>query len=74
MEGKPLEIKAARVRLRLSQKAVADRLGVSVTAYRHKESGTVRFTDPEKLALVETLHLSMRQFNDYFFEGKLPIG
>ena len=71
---KPMEIKVARVRHRYSQKYLADALGISVTTYRHKEDGVVMFNDPEKLKLMEVLQLSMQQFNDYFFDGRLPIG
>lgn len=71
---KPLEIKGARTRLGYTQKYVAEQLGMSVYSYQKKESGQVKFTDEEKVALTELLELTLEQFNDYLFDGKLPIG
>lgn len=44
---KPLEIKIARERLRLSQKDMAKQLGITEQTYGKKERGIVWFTDPE---------------------------
>ena len=71
---KPLEIKGARTRLGYTQQYVADQLGITVLSYRNKESGRVRFTDPEKIALVRVLQLTLEQFNDFLFDGRLPAG
>lgn len=71
---KPLEIKGARTRLGYTQKYVAEQLGMSVYSYQKKESGQVKFTDEEKVALTGLLELTLEQFNDYLFDGKLPIG
>lgn len=71
---KPLEIKGARTRLGYTQQYVADQLGITVLSYRNKESGRVRFTDPEKIALVGVLQLTLEQFNDFLFDGRLPAG
>ncbi len=71
---KPNEIKGARARLGLTQKDMAGKLGISTQSYAKKESGDTRFTDPEKLIVCEALGLSLVQFNDIFYDGKLPIG
>lgn len=71
---KPLEIKGARTRLGYTQQYVADQLGITVLSYRNKESGRVRFTDTEMIGLAEVLQLSLVQFNDFLFDGKLPAG
>ena len=71
---KPLEIKGARTRLGYTQQYVADQLGITVLSYRNKERGRVRFTDPEKIALVRVLQLTLEQFNDFLFDGRLPAG
>lgn len=71
---KPLEIKGARTRLGYTQKYVAEQLGMSVYSYQKKESGQVKFTDEEKVGLTELLELTLEQFNDYLFDGKLPVG
>ena len=71
---KPLEIKGARTKLGYTQKYVAEQLGMSVYSYQKKESGQVKFTDEEKAGLTELLELTLEQFNDFLFDGKLPIG
>ncbi len=71
---KPKEIKGARARLGLTQKDMAGKLGISAQSYAKKESGDTKFTDPEKLIVCEALGLSLVQFNDIFYDGKLPIG
>lgn len=71
---KTREIKGARTRLGYTQQYVADQLGITVLSYRNKESGRVRFTDTEMVGLAEVLQLSLVQFNDFLFDGKLPAG
>jgi len=71
---KPLEIKGARTRLGYTQKYMADHLGIAENSYHKKESGKVRFTDEEKIQLAHILELSLAQFNDFLFDGKLPAG
>lgn len=71
---KTREIKGARTRLGYTQQYVADQLGITVLSYRNKESGRVRFTDTEMVGLADVLQLSLVQFNDYLFDGKLPAG
>jgi len=71
---KPLEIKGARTRLGYTQQYVADELGITVHSYRKKESGCVKFTDEEKKKLYLILRMSLDQFNDWLYDGLLPIG
>lgn len=71
---KTREIKGARTRLGYTQQYVADQLGITVLSYRNKESGRVRFTDTEMVGLADVLQLSLVQFNDFLFDGKLPAG
>jgi len=66
------DIKAERTRLGLTQKYMADRLGISEASYRKKEAGTVKWSDEEKVLLVEILHLTYEQYNNFFYKGKLP--
>ena len=70
----PREIKAARVRCGYTQKDVAEELGISCSSYSDKERGKTGFTDEEKTHISIMLRLSLHQFNDIFFEGKLPKG
>ena len=71
---KPIEIKVARLRKGLSQRDMARQLGVSASSYQKKEQGYVRFSDDEKLKITEILGLTYDQFNDIFYDGKLPAG
>lgn len=70
---KSLEIKGARVRLGYKQKEMAERLGISTTSYRKKESGVVRFTDDEKVVVSEILGFDAPTINRIFFDGRLPL-
>lgn len=69
---KPLEIKGARTRLGLSQKYMAEKLGITADSYGKKERDIVRFTDPEKVIVAQVLKLTAGQVNEYFFDGKMP--
>lgn len=69
---KPLEIKGARTRLGLSQKYMAEKLGITADSYGKKERNIVRFTDPEKVIVAQLLELTAGQVNDYFFDGMMP--
>ncbi len=71
---KPLEIKGARVRLGYKQEFMANSLGISVSTYRKKEGGVIRFNDAEKIKITEILQLTPSQMNDFLFDGELPIG
>lgn len=71
---KPLEIRGARARLGFNQQFMADAIGKSASTYQKKESGIVRFTDKEKLAVARVLKLSPDEMNDFLFDGELPIG
>ena len=71
---KPLEIKGARVRLGLTQKYMAEHLGMSVPSYRMKEKGEIRFATNEIGPLATILELSPDQINDFLFDGELPLG
>lgn len=71
---KSLEIKGARTRLGYKTSYMADILGISDDSYRKKERGIVKFSDEEKVIVARTLEFSFQQFNEYFFDGKLPNG
>lgn len=67
------EIKAGRVWCGLSQKDVADALGMKVATYRAKENGVNQFTDEEKVALAKILGWDMELINSYLYGGIFPI-
>lgn len=59
-------IKGYRNHLGMTQKQLADHLGMSVTSYRNKENGITSFTDVEK---VEFTHLVNNIFPDASIES-----
>lgn len=67
-------IKAARVKAGYTQGEMADKLGMTVNAYRHREWGEVSFSPDQMIEVAEILHLDLTQFNDFLFCGKLPAG
>lgn len=71
---KPLEIKAARIRLGFDQQYMGEVIGKSQSTYQKKECGLIRFTDKEKLKISKVLQLTPAQMNDFLFDGELPIG
>lgn len=70
----PLEIKGARTRLGLTQKYMADQLGISVNSYQKKESGKIPFTEKQKFGVTKILGFTLTQMNDFLFDGQLPVG
>ena len=66
------EFRSARVKVGLSQTDLARKLGISNTAMSNKELGIAQFKDSEKIKLCKILNLTLSQFNDCFFDGKLP--
>lgn len=71
---KPLEIKGARTRLGYKTSYMAALLGISDDSYRKKERGIVKFSDEEKVIVAKALKFSPQEVNEYFFDGKLPVG
>lgn len=65
------KLRAMRKRERLTQSEVADKLGISIGAYKSKESGETSFKDSEKLMLFDLLHMSYDEFDKILFGGKL---
>ncbi len=68
-----LEIKGARTRLGYTQRDMAEMLGLTEGSYQKRESGAVEFKHEEVIRLAEILHLTIRQVNDFIFDGKLPV-
>ena len=70
---KPLELKAARVRLGYSQQDIADLLEISIHSYHKKERGEVKFSDTEKIQVAKILGFTLEQLNYILYDGILPI-
>lgn len=67
------ELRVARERKGLTRRDVGVALDISPSSYKTKETCEARFTDSQKLKLVDLLDLDFDQFNAIFFEGKLPV-
>ena len=67
-------VRGGREWIGYDQQDVADYLGITVAAYRKKESGGSTFTDEQKVKLAELFGWSAEQMNDYLYGGILPIG
>lgn len=66
------ELRGERVRHGYTSEDMARMIGVSKQAYSQKERGLRKFTDEEKVKLVKLLELSYWQYNEIFYNGKLP--
>lgn len=67
-------LKKARNQANLTQKEVAEKLGIATKTYNRKELGIIDFTRKEILKLIHILNLSSKEFNKIFFNEQLPIG
>lgn len=65
-------IEGKRKEIGMTQKEVADVLGIKVSTYRKKAFPPGRFSDEQKILLSKLFSLDYRQFNDIFYEGQLP--
>lgn len=64
-----LEIKSRRVKLKLTQNNIAQKLGVAVTTYTKKENGKIPFSRDELCAMKKILDLDDSDFIKIFFEN-----
>lgn len=64
-------LKAARKRAKITQAEAADKLGISMGAYKSKEAGETSFKDSEKLMLFDLFHMTYDEFDEILFGGKL---
>lgn len=67
-----LELEYARKRKNKSKEDMAKAIGKSINSYGKKERGEVQFSDEEKIILANELDMSYPQFNEIFFDCKLP--
>ncbi|MBC8580107.1 helix-turn-helix transcriptional regulator [Zhenhengia yiwuensis] len=67
-------LKKARNQANLTQKEVAEKLGIATKTYNRKELGVIDFTRKEILKLIHILNLSAKEFNKIFLNEQLPIG
>lgn len=65
-------LKATRKTNGYLQGYVAERLGISISSYRNKESGKTRFDSREIAVLANLLQLDYQGVNEIFFDDELP--
>ena len=70
---KPNRLGGKRRECGLTQKMVADRLGMNYETYRMKETGRASFTNVEKRMLKELLKMTEEEYNTILYNGVLPI-
>lgn len=64
-------LKAIRKRSRIAQSEAAEMLGMSIGAYKSKESGKTFLKDYEKLMMRDLFHMSYDEFDKILYGGKL---
>lgn len=67
-------LKGKRVSQNKTQTDMARVIEKSVDAYAKKERGKVLFTPDEARVIAVSLNLTLEEFNDIFFDSKLPFG
>ena len=70
---KPNKIKARRCLLGLTQRDAAERLGITASSYGCKEIGKYSFNDDENVKMKTILGFNHDEWNDLFYDGKLPL-
>ena len=65
------ELKIERIRQKLTQKKLADKMGINEISYNRKERGIRNFSMPEIQALSEILKIDIDKANEIFFNNKL---
>ncbi len=68
------KLKGKRVEKGYTQNEMADFIEKSFDSYSKKERGEVFFTPNEMLIIAIKLELTAQEFNDIFFDGRLPFG
>lgn len=67
-------LKSKRTLFQVSQRKLAESLGISKITYSLKENGKYEFTRKEIFKIAEILELDMEDINEIFFDSKLPNG
>lgn len=66
-----VELRAERVKQKLTQKDVAELIGMHELSYLRKENGIRSFRREEMIAIAKAMKLSYRRFFEIFFKGEL---
>lgn len=66
-----VELKVERVRSNLTQKQIAERIGMTEISYNRKEQGVREFSISEVNKIAKVLNLSLGRVNEIFFDSKL---
>ncbi|ABR33790.1 helix-turn-helix transcriptional regulator [Clostridium beijerinckii] len=65
-------LKGKRALNGLTQKNIAEMIGVSEKTYNHKEAGKIKFKVDEIILLSSVFNLNISEINKIFFNNKLP--
>lgn len=68
------KLRGKRAELKLSHKEMGAAIGKSTSAYFRLECGKCRVSVEDAAAITIIADLSYDEFNDIFFDGKLPFG
>lgn len=68
------KLRGKRAELNLSHKEMGAAIGKSTSAYFRLECGKCRVSVDDAAAITIVADLSYDEFNDIFFDGKLPFG
>lgn len=63
------ELKSERVRHKMTQKEVADKIGVSEPSYWQKENGKKEFNRSEIQEIIKLFNLTNERTHEIFFEN-----
>lgn len=66
-----LELQIARMRKGKTAQDMGEAIGKSRESYSKKETGEIRFSYEEVIAVADALDLNLQQVNTIIFDGKL---
>lgn len=69
----PNLLKAARIKLGITQKKLCEELEITPSSYSKKENGLIEFRSSEIRILKKVLKLSPQQINEIFFENDVAL-
>jgi transcriptional regulator with XRE-family HTH domain len=66
-------LRAKRKQVKMTQDQIAQRLSMTAGGFSHRETGQTPFAPWEIVAIAKILKLSIKDINDIWFGGKLPL-
>lgn len=65
-------LKSKRILIGMTQKELAQSIGISEKSYNHKEQNKIEFKLNEIIIIAKELKLSLIEVNKIFFDNNLP--